>query len=302
MFKTIHSHQHHLGWNRRQEPAIQVTPGETLELELLDASGNRIDKKSPHSIINTLKPENANPLTGPVYVEGASPGDVLVVDILEFHLGHWGWTALIPGFGLLAEEFSEPFLHISEYNAQSIFFTDDIILSTRPFAGTIWVCPDVEETLGAIPPHHCGGNLDLKTLTAGTRLYFPVEVPGALFSAGDGHAAQGHGEVCGTAIETRLTIRAAFSLQKDSRLPFPKAEIPAAPSTGPAHVTSGIGPDLHAAARDAVRFMIDELTARYRLSPELAYCLCSTAADLSIAQLVNAPNWTVVCTLPEIQP
>ncbi|MEX2366704.1 MAG: acetamidase/formamidase family protein [Pseudohongiellaceae bacterium] len=296
MLKTIHSH--HLGWNSTQAPQIEIAPGDSLELKLQDASGNRVDKDADAGIIASLKPENANPLTGPVWIDGAEPGDTLVVDILDFAHSDFGWTALIPGFGLLAKQFVRPFLHISEYDAGHIRFTPDIILPTRPFAGTIGVCPSGQETLGAIPPHQCGGNMDFKSLTAGSRLYFPVQVPGALFSAGDGHAAQGDGEVCGTAVETQLSMGVTFSLLKNMSLPAPKAEIQVSRYADDHLVTTGIAPDLMQASQEAVSYMIDELVRRYGLSAELAYCLCSCAADLRIAELVNAPNWTVACCLP----
>ena len=298
MIRTLHSSQHHLGWNRGNAPALHIAPGEELELQLLDASGNRIARGDGAEAVTRLEAENANPLTGPVFVEGAEAGDVLAVDILDFTHGGWGWTAIIPGFGLLADDFPAPFLHISEYDDKELRFTPDIRLPVRPFAGTIGVCPDSAQTLSAIPPHQCGGNMDFRDLAAGSRLYLPVQVEGALFSAGDGHAVQGDGEVCGTAVETRLGLRARFELLKGGKLPAPKAECSTADGGGKQLVTLGIGPDLQAAAADALRFMIDELGRDYGLDPELAYCLCSCAAGLRIAQLVNAPHWTVACSLP----
>ena len=299
MIKTIHSHHHHLGWNAANTPALTVAPGDSVELELMDASGNRIKRSDDACVIASLAAENANPLTGPVYVDGAEPGDTLVVEIEEFSHSDWGWTAIIPGFGLLDQEFTEPLLHISEYDDRQIRFTGDITLPTRPFAGTIGVSPDTRETLSAIPPHHHGGNMDFCGFVAGTTMYFPVAVEGALFSVGYGHAAQGDGEVCGTAIETCLGIRVKLSLLKNRSLPTPAARIPGMPDTGEALVTTGIGPDLMAAARDAVKYMIDQLGHEYGMPPELAYCLVSCTGNLHIAEVVNAPHWTVVCVLPE---
>lgn len=298
MIKTIHSHQRHLGWDNSIPPALTVTPGGECLLELQDASGNRVQKDSSADLIPSLIPENANPLTGPIRVEDAQPGDTLVVDLLDYSIGDWGWTAVFPEFGLLSVDFPDPYLHISQYNAQEVCFTDDIMLPTRPFAGTIGVAPASPGQFSAIPPLSCGGNMDLKTLTRGSRLYLPVQIPGALFSVGDGHAAQGHGEVCGTAIETRLSVHVRLSLIKQQVRAFPSAEIemPSAPSRS--FVTTGIGPDLMNAARDAVRFMIDHLVTTYKLDPELAYCLCSVAGDLSIAEVVNAPQWTLCFSLP----
>ena len=298
MIKTIHDHQQHLGWDNSLPAALTVTPGEELVLELQDASGNRVQKNSTADLIPTLLPDNANPLTGPVWVDGAQPGDTLVVDLLDYAIGNWGWTAIFPEFGLLSADFPDPYLHTSEYNAQEILFTDDIRLPTRPFAGTIGVAPANPGHFSAIPPLPCGGNMDLKTLTRGARLYLPVQVPGALFSVGDGHAVQGHGEVCGTAIETQLSVRVKLSLIKQQSQPFPSAQVVIASSPGQSFVTTGIGPDLLSAARDAVRFMIEYLTKNYQLEPELAYCLCSVAGDLSIAEVVNAPQWTLCFNVP----
>jgi acetamidase/formamidase len=134
---------------------------------------------------------------------------------------------------------------------------------------------------------------------AGAKLFFPVDVPGALFSVGDGHAAQGDGEVCGTAVETRLGIQVKFSLLKGQTINAPKARVPGRGEPGPSLMTMGISADLMTAARDAVQFMIDELGRNYGISPEIAYCLVSCAGNLQIAELVNAPNWTVACSLPE---
>lgn len=298
MIKTIHSHQRHLGWDNSLPAALTVMPGEECVLELQDASGNRVQKDSSADLIPSLLPENANPLTGPVRVEGARRGDTLVVDLLDYSISDWGWTAIFPEFGLLSDEFPDPYLHISQYNAREVLFTDDITLPTRPFAGTIGVAPASPGHCSAIPPLSCGGNMDLKTLTRGSRLYLPVQVPGALFSVGDGHAAQGHGEVCGTAIETQLSVHVKLSLIEGQHHAYPSAEVEHPASSGRCFVTTGIGPDLVSAARDAVRFMIDQLIKNYKLEPEMAYCLCSVAGDLSIAEVVNAPQWTLCFSLP----
>jgi len=303
--KTLHSHRHHLGWDHSNPPALTAAPGDKLELELLDASGNRIQPTDKHAAVLNLAPENANPLTGPIYVEGAEAGDALVIDILDFGLSHWGWTALIPEFGLLQADFPDPFLHLSNYDETAIRFTDNVRLPTRPFAGTIGVAPAKPGCHSAIPPTHCGGNMDIKNLVRGSQLLLPVEVPGALLSVGDGHAAQGDGEVCGTAIETRLTIQIRVSVIKAShqQIPQPMAFIPtsgyAEVSAGRSLMTTGIGPDLFMAAQDAVRFMVDQLCVRYGLEPEIAYCLCGVAGDLRISQLVNVPNWTAVFSISE---
>ncbi|MGB1884301.1 MAG: acetamidase/formamidase family protein [Gammaproteobacteria bacterium] len=298
--KTIHRHDHHLGWDNSNAPALVVAPGERVQLELLDASRGLMQPDSDTATLAELKLEHANPLTGPVAIDGAEPGDTLVVHIEGFEISDWGWTAIIPGFGLLADDFKDAYVNISKYDETAVEFLPGVSLPTRPFAGTIGVAPAATGNHSAIPPLPTGGNMDICSLVAGTTLYLPVATKGALFSAGDGHAAQGDGELCGTAIETTLSIEARFNLQKQQRAPSPRFEIPATAQrdTGDSLVTTGIGNDLFRAAQDAARYMIDEIQKRHGLSSEQAYCLLSVAADLRIAEIVNQPNWTVCCELP----
>lgn len=298
--RTLHSACHHCGWDNSLEPAMRVVPGETVELAALEASGGRITRASGHADVLRLDAARANPVTGPIWVDGAQPGDALVVELQDFVLSGWGWTAIIPGFGLLAEDFGDAYLHVSSHDSRVIELTPEIHLPIRPFAGTIGVAPAEAGRHSAIPARAVGGNLDCRDMVAGARLLLPVAVPGALFSLGDTHAAQGDGEVCGTAIESPMTVRVRFDLVRDARLRAPRLELPAAaaPPPGSQAVTFGIGPDLRAVARDAVREMIDLITAEYGLTPELAYCLCSVAAHLRISEVVNAPNWVVSAYLP----
>jgi acetamidase/formamidase len=301
-YRTIHRSHHHFGWDNALQPVVEVAPGDSLELEVLEASGGRIGPSSQTSAVLSLDPEFANPVTGPVRVAGAEPGDTLVVDLLDLQLSGWGWTALIPDFGLLADEFPDPFLHITRHDREQVEFTADIRLPTRPFTGTIGVAPAEPGRHSAIPPRAVGGNLDCPDIVAGARLYLPVQVPGALFSVGDTHAAQGDGEVCGTAIESPMTVALRFDLVKGLHTRSPRIELPA--TAPPRHrpgdvlITTGVAADLMVAARDAVREMIDYLQRERGLGPELAYCLCSTAADLRISEIVNAPNWVVSAYLP----
>ena len=174
----------------------------------------------------------------------------------------------------------------------------------KPFCGTIGVAPAEAGTHSIVPPRRVGGNMDIRDLSAGSELYLPVEVPGALFSVGDTHAAQGDGEVCGTAIESPMKIAAKFELVKEANLAFPRFTTP-----GPVsrhldekgyEVTTGIGPDLFEGARSAVCAMIDLLAARHRLSPVDAYMLCSVVADLRISEIVDQPNWVVSLYFPRL--
>ncbi len=299
--RTLHDAARHLGWDRDQPPALEVAPGDVLELELRDAGDEQIGPASTAEAVARLDPERANPLTGPVRIDGALPGDALEVEILEVAPAQHGWTALIPGFGLLADEFPEPFLQHSHRRDTHVVFAPGIELPVRAFPGTLGLAPAEPGRHGSIPPRAVGGNLDVPDLVAGSRLLLPVAVSGALLSAGDAHACQGRGEVCGTAVETsaRLTVR--VSLERGLGLQRPRLVLPEAPPPvrGRRQVTLGIADDLRDAARQAVGDLIEQLVRQHGLSPELAYCLCSVAADLAIEELVNAPHWVVSATLPE---
>ena len=296
--KTIHSAHHHFGWDNALEPVLRVEPGTEVEFDILDASGGQLTASSSAADVGVLDFEKVNPVTGPIVVDGAEPGDALVVEILDFEESGWGWTALIPGFGLLTDEFPDPYLHISQYDGERVRFTSDITLPTVPFPGTIGVALAEAGSHSVVPPRRVGGNMDIHDLTRGSVLHLPVEVAGALFSVGDTHAAQGDGEVCGTAIETPMRTRLRFDLAKGADLPSPQFEMarPAhrfAPVDKGFFATTGVAPDLMDAAKDAVRAMIDHLGRHYGLEPELAYALCSVAVDLRISEVVDAPNWVV---------
>jgi acetamidase/formamidase len=254
-----------------------------------------------------MNPNGVNPVTGPVHINGAAPGDCLKVTIEAFEPSGFGWTAIIPGFGLLADQFREPRLHLWQYDrniAEPALFGDHARIPLKPFAGTIGVAPAEGGSHSIIPPRHMGGNMDIRDLAAGTVLYLPVEVEGALFSIGDTHAAQGDGEVCGTAIESAMNVTLTFDLLKGKAPRTPRFSTP-----GPVNrhldkagydVTTGIGPDLMAASRDAVSAMIDLLSASHGIAPEDAYMVCSVCGDLRISEIVDAPNWVVSFYFPRI--
>jgi acetamidase/formamidase len=249
--------------------------------------------------------ERVNPVTGPVFVKGAEPGDVLAVDILELRPRDWGWTAIIPGFGLLSDEFTEPWLRISEVDAAtgSVRFADDISLPYEPFPGTIGVAPPEPGQHSIVPPRKWGGNMDTKHLRAGTTLLLPVGVEGALFSVGDTHAAMGDGDVCGTAVEAPMEIALRLSVRKDLSIEAPQYVVPeaAAPMerrAGGFHVCTGVGPDLWEATRDAVRSLVEYMVTQKGREREEAYAIASVAADLRIHEVVDVPNWVVGAFLP----
>ncbi len=275
---TIHRNHQHLSWDNSRPGAITIAPGDTVEFKDIDGAGGQLSPTSTAEAIRTLDFSIINPIAGPVYVDGASPGDALKVTLLSFDPSGWAWTAIVPGFGLLADEFKQPALNIWSYD--------------KNFASP------------AVSPHHAGGNMDIRDLTLGVDLYLPVQVKGALFSIGDCHAAQGDGEVCGTAIESMMSVTAKFDLVKGANLRFPRFV-----THGPVsrhldskgyEVTTGIGPDLMEATRNAVRGMIDLLGKQHAMSAENAYMLCSVCADMRISEVVDQPNWVVSCYLPRV--
>ena len=290
-------------WDNSIAPALEIDSGEVVELHARDASDEQIREHSSAHDVASIDFSHMNPVSGPVFVKDARPGDVLAVELLELRPGRWGWTALIPGFGLLAEEFTDPWLRISQIDAERglVHFSEQVTLPLRPFPGTIGVAPAAPGPHPILPPTRAGGNLDTKHLTAGSTLYLPVGVQGGLLSLGDTHAAQGDGEVCGTAIESAMDVAVRVSVRRDISIEAPQFQIPLrAPDPATAyHVCTGVGPDLLEAARDAVRATIAHLGARRGIEREEAYALASVACDLRIHELVDAPNWVVGAFLPE---
>jgi acetamidase/formamidase len=290
-------------WDNAIEPVLEVESGEAVQLHVRDASDEQINAGSSVEDVSRLDFTHVNPVSGPVYVKGAEPGDTLAVELLEFTPRDWGWTAIIPGFGLLADEFPDPWLRISrlEPDENRVRFGDTVTLPYEPFPGTIGVAPAEPGAHSIVPPSRFGGNIDTKHLRAGTTLFLPVGVEGALFSVGDTHAAQGDGEVCGTAIETAMDVVVRLSVRRDIRVDAPQYLLLEAPPTrpGPHHVCAGVGPDLFEAAKDAVRATIAYLQDRHGLDREEAYAVASVAVDLRIHEVVDAPNWVVGAFLPE---
>jgi len=305
--RSIHSvgeDQYQHVWDNGVPPVLTVRENEPVTLQTRDSANNQIQQgDGPEAVLN-LDFARINPINGPIAVEGARPGDVLQVDILEIETQPWGWTANIPGFGLLADEYPEPFLHTWEFDPERgvAAFRPGISVPLDPFIGVIGVAPAESGQHATLPPRPVGGNMDIRFMRAGTTLYLPVAVENALFSLGDAHAAQGDGEVCGVAIETAARVTVNFTLHRSFALASPSYDVAGAlvgrvPERG-YHATTGIGPDLMEAAREAVRGMIAHLGRTRDLSPLEAYALCSVAGDLKISEIVDAPNWVVSFFLP----
>lgn len=304
---TIHRHHHHHGWDNANQPVQEVAPGKTVLFETVDASGGQLSASSTLDDLKALDFDKVNPVTGPVHIDGAAPGDALKVTVERFEPSGWGWTANIPGFGLLADQFPDPALHLWTYDAQSLapaLYGPGGKVPLKPFAGTIGLAPAEAGNHSIVPPRRVGGNMDIRDLAVGSVLYLPVEVAGALFSVGDTHAAQGDGEVCGTAIESPMSVALTFELIKGAELRFPRFTTPGPVSRhldGKGYeVTTGIGPDLMTAARDAVGAMIDLLAGRFGMAPVEAYMLASVCGDLRISEIVDQPNWVVGFYFPRL--
>ncbi|MCF4099338.1 acetamidase/formamidase family protein [Maritalea mediterranea] len=304
---TIHRHHHHFGWDNSIVPVQTVAPGTTLEFECIDSSGGQITPESTTADIAKLDFAKINPVSGPIYIDGAEPGDAVKVKIEGFGPSGFGWTANIPGFGLLADQFEEPSLQLWHYDKDKLgtsAYGPGGRVPLKPFAGTIGLAPAAPGEHSVVPPRRMGGNLDIRDLAAGTELYLPVEVAGALFSMGDTHAAQGDGEVCGTAIESRMNAIVTLDLVKGANLNMPRFTTPG-PVTNHLdqkgyEVTTGIGDSLMQGARDALSGMIDLLCAQHNMNAVDAYMLCSVCGDLRISEIVDQPNWVVSFYFPRV--
>ena len=297
------SDQVHFTWDADHEPVLTVDSGDTVVVQTRDVSDNQITPESTSDVIAALDWDRVYPLAGPIAVDGARPGDTLAVEVLDLHTQGWGWTAILPGLGLLSEDFTEPYLRIFDLSAGEVtHLREDIAIPIEPFMGTMGVCPAGASAQPVMPPGAFGGNMDTRQLTRGTTLYLPVQVEGACFSCGDAHAAQGDGEVCVTGLESPMYGALRFTLHKDRPIPAPQYRTrgPLAPRVagGDWYATTGVGPDLYLGAQEAVRAMIDHLSAEYGLSPEDAYLLASLCVDLRISEIVDAGQYVVSALLP----
>ena len=343
----------HNRWHPDIPPALEVEPGEEVVLQTRNAFDGEVLPDSRPEDLNNVDLGVVHPLTGPVYVQGAQPGDLLEVNILEIEPASWGFTTIIPGFGFLRDVFLDPY--IVHWNIKDGFAESPQLPGVRipgaPFMGTIGVAPSrllrqeillredellrrggavmgpdpagavpateplASEGLRTIPPREHGGNMDIKQLTAGTRLLLPVFTPGALFSAGDAHFAQGDSECCGTAVEMDCTFHVSFRVlpgeaeRRNIRFPiFERDEYFTSPEMAAPQrflactgmcIADGVNQseDASLAARNALLTMIQLLMER-GWSREQAYCICSVAVDLKISQVVDVPNFVVSAFLP----
>ena len=292
------AHVHWGYYDAKLPPALRMAPGERVRVETMVAGGLarlRLAGVAETEIPAGLKAveqgvtergPGAHPMTGPIFVEGAEPGDTLEVRVLAIEFLHdFGVNAFSPGGGVLPDDFPYAKVKLLRWpaGATSVAFAPGVTVPLAPFFGSIGVAPPpLVGRISSRPPGWHGGNLDNKDLVAGTTLYLPVHVPGALLSVGDGHAAQGHGEVTGTALETSLRGTFEVRVHKGRRLRWPRAETPTH------YISMGLNEDLDEATRLAVRELVDFLVTEKKMSADDAYMLCSLAADLHVTQAVDA--------------
>ncbi len=271
-------------------PLITVPSGSLIEAIVPEASDGQLTPASTTEDVLTVDFSPIHPLVGPVYVEGAEVGDVLAVTLHDIEIGEFGWSAVFPGFGFLADEFTEPYLKLFTFEEGDTYaeFVDGVRIRLEPFPGVMGVAPATDSLLSTIPPRQNGGNMDDPHMVEGTTVYFPVLVPGALFSIGDAHAAQGLGEVCGTAIEAPMRFVYEVNVIKDKPyLTEPQYE------TNEYYAVTGFAETIDEAAAKATRYMIDHLEAERGLSRVEAYVLSSLAGDLHVAEVVDVPHMLV---------
>jgi acetamidase/formamidase len=305
--RRVERHQLHYGWDHATEPCLVVAPGDVVEFDTLDSSGGQISPASTVADIARFDFAKVNPAFGPVFVEGAQPGDALQVTVLELQTADWGWTANIPGFGLLAGGFTEPALHLWQLDPKTMApatYAPGGCVPLKPFPGIMGLAPHEPGLHSVVNPRRVGGNIDTRDIAVGSKLLLPVEVAGALFSCGDGHAAQGDGEICGVALETPMRITVRLDLLRDAHVRWPRFTTP-----GPVtrhldehgyEVTMGIAQDLLEAACIAAREMVQLISAEHAMSELDAYLLCSVCADLRISEVVDEPDWIVSLYFPRV--
>jgi acetamidase/formamidase len=293
----------HFAWDNSLAPVLEVEPGDSVTIDTWDASGHEVKRTFTNADAGNRKrkPGVGHALTGPIAVHGARAGGTLVVDVLDVQPAAWGFTTFSPGRGLLPDDFSSAYIRIWDLEVEQRFARglEGVRLPLAPFCGVMGVALAEPGTHSTIPPRRVGGNMDVKQLTAGSTLFLPIEVDGALFSVGDAHGAQGDGEVCITAIEMDSTTRLRFSLS-DTPIREPQLRLDRPPTIigGTYHGCMAHAPDLMEAARNATRYLIEWLCREVHLSAEDAYVLSSVAAELRISQVVDAPNWTVTAFFP----
>lgn len=299
----------HSFWDNSLEPRLRIASGDEVQFECTDASGGQVHPAMTVEEFQQIDRTKIHALTGPVCVEDAEPGDVLQVDVLATQHRGWGWSSIIPGLGFLKERFTEPYLFHWHLDGDVTHSLSPAVLPIRPFLGVMGVARPEAGRYRTRPPGSFGGNLDVRELCVGSTLYLPIFCSGALFSCGDGHAAQGDGEVCINGIECPLDVTLRFKLHKNIALAGPLVEsndCVAQDTKADSWIVVESAEDVTTAARAATSRMVDLLGNLWRIDPMQAYILCSVALKLRLSQVVNEPMFTVSAAiskqiLPEVE-
>ncbi len=297
---TLAAEPTHSVWDRSLAPRLRIAPGDEVQIECTDSSGGQVGPRSTIQEFLAIDRTRIHALTGPIWIEGAEPGDVLEVDALATRHCGWGWSSVLQGLGFLKDRFHIPHFFLWDLEGDVTRSLFPAVVPLRPFLGVMGVARAENGAFRTRPPGPFGGNLDVRELCAGSRLYLPVLNAGALFSCGDGHAAQGDGEVCINGIECPLDVTLRFRLHKQQPLegPIVEASEKIAPdSTADAWVVVESGTDVAETARAATGRMIDLLVSRWGFDDVQAYILCSVALKLRLSQVVNEPMFTVSAAL-----
>lgn len=291
----------HSRWNRALSPRLRIAPGDMVHLECVDSSGSQVHPNMSVADFLNIDRGLIHALTGPIFVDGAEPGDVLQIEVLEVTHKGWGWSSVISGLGFLKERFTQPLLFHWQLEGARSRSLAPAVVPLRPFCGVMGVAPGEDGEFRTRAPGIFGGNMDVRELCGGSVLYLPVLNIGALFSAGDAHAAQGDGEVCINGIECPAEATLRFHLHKRQPLAGPMLESAANKKEGreESWVVVESASDTLVAARGATSRMIDLLVSRWSLSEIHAYLLCSVAMNLRLSQVVNEPIYTVSAAIPK---
>jgi acetamidase/formamidase len=299
MNHTLSAQPTHSRWNTALPPRLTIDSGDTVHFACLDSSGAQVSPTTTLADFQSIDRGLIHALTGPVAIHGAAPGDVLQIDVLRVAHQGWGWSSIIPGLGFLKQRFNQPFFFPWALDADTSSSLAPAIVPLRPFCGIMGVAPAEPGEHRTRPPGPFGGNMDVRELATGATLYLPVQVPGALFSCGDAHAAQGDGEVCINGIECPADAILRFTLHKSQPLTGPLIESAATPDPGPCWLIVESSTDALTAAHTATNRMVDFLIANWNFAPEHAYLLCSVAMKLQISQVVNEPMITISASIPK---
>ena len=294
----------HSRWNRSLPPRLRIASGDTVHMECVDSSGSQVHPAMTVAEFLTIDRGRIHALTGPIFVEEAVAGDVLQIDVLEVAHKGWGWSSVVNGLGFLKQRFTEPYLFHWKLDGAVTRSLAPAVVPVRPFCGVMGVARAEDGEFTTRPPGPFGGNMDVRELCTGATLYLPVLNAGALFSAGDAHAAQGDGEVCINGIECPADVTLRFYVHKNIPLAGPIVET-GVPRKQEMEADQGSwivvesAPDVAAAARAATSRMIDLLVKRWSFSEVHAYILCSVAMNLRLSQVVNEPIFTVSAAVPK---